>query len=140
MHIILWFIWNVIPETFHCDGFFSLSDAFCQTSCIFFLWGFMMVIKCFFCSLKDLHQKCTKEMDDYVGCMYYHTNEFDLCRKEQQAFEKKCSLEWNYALLLSKIISQAIWSEQMSLFSKNSLIFSVCMTVLESLPFTMFVD
>ncbi|KAG5070903.1 hypothetical protein JHK86_006114 [Glycine max] len=47
----------------------------------------------FYHSLKDLHQKCTKEMDDYVGCMYYHTNEFDLCRKEQQAFEKKCSLE-----------------------------------------------
>ena len=46
-----------------------------------------------FYSLKDLHQKCTKEMDEYVGCMYYHTNEFDLCRKEQQAFEKKCSLE-----------------------------------------------
>ncbi|XP_065863529.1 NADH dehydrogenase [ubiquinone] 1 alpha subcomplex subunit 8-B [Euphorbia lathyris] len=43
--------------------------------------------------LKDLHQKCTKEMDDYVGCMYYHTNEFDLCRKEQQAFEKACPLE-----------------------------------------------
>ncbi|WVZ16700.1 hypothetical protein V8G54_009682 [Vigna mungo] len=48
----------------------------------------VMVMDFFFCSLKDLHQKCTKEMDDYVGCMYYHTNEFDLCRKEQQAFEK----------------------------------------------------
>ncbi|KAJ0092195.1 hypothetical protein Patl1_25534 [Pistacia atlantica] len=43
--------------------------------------------------LKDLHQRCTKEMDDYVGCMYYHTNEFDLCRKEQEAFEKACPLE-----------------------------------------------
>lgn len=53
----------------------------------------VMVMDFFFCSLKDLHQKCTKEMDDYVGCMYYHTNEFDLCRKEQQAFEQKCSLE-----------------------------------------------
>ncbi|KAK7294223.1 hypothetical protein RJT34_17110 [Clitoria ternatea] len=41
-------------------------------------------------SLRDLHQKCTREMDDYVG---YHTNEFDLCRKEQKAFESKCSLE-----------------------------------------------
>jgi len=33
-------------------------------------------------------------MDAYVGCMYYYTNEFDLCRKEQQAFEKACPLEW----------------------------------------------
>ncbi|WZY75128.1 hypothetical protein YC2023_021512 [Brassica napus] len=43
--------------------------------------------------LKDLHQKCQKEMDDYVGCMYYYTNEFDLCRKEQEAFEKVCPLK-----------------------------------------------
>ncbi|TQD94918.1 hypothetical protein C1H46_019464 [Malus baccata] len=42
--------------------------------------------------LKDLHQKCTKEMDAYVGCMYYNTNEFELCRKEQEEFEKKCPL------------------------------------------------
>ena len=47
----------------------------------------------FVCRLKDLHQRCTKEMDAYVGCMYYHTNEFDLCRKEQEAFEKGCPLE-----------------------------------------------
>lgn len=46
------------------------------------------------CRLKDLHQRCTKEMDAYVGCMYYNTNEFDLCRKEQEAFEKGCPLEW----------------------------------------------
>ncbi|KAF8038111.1 hypothetical protein BT93_B0847 [Corymbia citriodora subsp. variegata] len=39
-----------------------------------------------------LHQSCTKEMDAYVSCMYYNTNEFDLCRKEQQAFEKACPL------------------------------------------------
>ncbi|KAF2539216.1 hypothetical protein F2Q68_00022420 [Brassica cretica] len=45
------------------------------------------------CVLKDLHQKCQKEMDDYVGCMYYYTNEFDLCRKEQEAFEKVCPLK-----------------------------------------------
>jgi len=45
------------------------------------------------CRLKDLHQKCQKEMDDYVGCMYYYTNEFDLCRKEQEAFEKVCPLK-----------------------------------------------
>ncbi|KAG5554902.1 hypothetical protein RHGRI_012456 [Rhododendron griersonianum] len=43
--------------------------------------------------LKDLHQSCTKEMDAYVGCMYYHTNEFELCRKEQKEFEKACPLE-----------------------------------------------
>ncbi|KAF8394490.1 hypothetical protein HHK36_020699 [Tetracentron sinense] len=42
--------------------------------------------------LKGLHQRCTKEMDAYAGCMYYHTNEFDLCRKEQQEFEKACPL------------------------------------------------
>ncbi|CAJ1949878.1 unnamed protein product [Sphenostylis stenocarpa] len=51
------------------------------------------VTRCVLGLLKDLHQKCTNEMNDYVGCMYYHTNEFDLCRKEQQAFEQKCSLE-----------------------------------------------
>ncbi|XP_061347956.1 NADH dehydrogenase [ubiquinone] 1 alpha subcomplex subunit 8-B [Gastrolobium bilobum] len=51
------------------------------------------VTRCVLGLLRDLHQKCTKEMDDYVGCMYYHTNEFDLCRKEQQEFEKKCPLE-----------------------------------------------
>ncbi|KAJ7962242.1 NADH dehydrogenase [ubiquinone] 1 alpha subcomplex subunit 8-B [Quillaja saponaria] len=50
------------------------------------------VTRCVLGLLKDLHQKCTKEMDDYVGCMYYNTNEFDLCRKEQQAFEEKCAL------------------------------------------------
>ncbi|CAL5415837.1 unnamed protein product [Camellia sinensis] len=43
--------------------------------------------------LKDLHQRCTKEMDAYVGCMYYYTDEFDLCRKEQKEFEKACPLE-----------------------------------------------
>ncbi|XP_062082535.1 NADH dehydrogenase [ubiquinone] 1 alpha subcomplex subunit 8-B [Humulus lupulus] len=51
------------------------------------------VTRCVLGLLRDLHQKCTKEMDDYVGCMYYNTNEFDLCRKEQQAFEKACPLE-----------------------------------------------
>ncbi|XLU82425.1 hypothetical protein S245_005845, partial [Arachis hypogaea] len=51
------------------------------------------VTRCVLGLLRDLHQKCTKEMDDYVGCMYYRTNEFDMCRKEQQAFEKKCTLE-----------------------------------------------
>ncbi|KAI4354923.1 hypothetical protein L6164_003746 [Bauhinia variegata] len=51
------------------------------------------VTRCVLGLLRDLHQKCTKEMDAYAGCMYYNTNEFDLCRKEQQAFEKSCSLE-----------------------------------------------
>ncbi|KAK8510923.1 hypothetical protein V6N13_037674 [Hibiscus sabdariffa] len=43
--------------------------------------------------LKDLYQRCKDPMEAYVGCMYYHTNEFDLCRKEQQAFEKACPLD-----------------------------------------------
>ncbi|CAH8392019.1 unnamed protein product [Eruca vesicaria subsp. sativa] len=51
------------------------------------------VTRCVLGLLKDLHQKCQKEMDDYVGCMYYYTNEFDLCRKEQEAFEKVCPLK-----------------------------------------------
>lgn len=42
-------------------------------------------------------------MDEYVGCMYYYTNEFEMCRKEQQAFEKACPLEWNYVLSLSPV-------------------------------------
>jgi NADH dehydrogenase (ubiquinone) 1 alpha subcomplex subunit 8 len=42
--------------------------------------------------LKELHQKCPKEMDEYAGCMYYYTNEFDFCRKEQQAFEEACPI------------------------------------------------
>ncbi|GAB4828822.1 hypothetical protein Ancab_018483 [Ancistrocladus abbreviatus] len=51
------------------------------------------VTRCVLSLLKDLHQRCTKEMDAYAGCMYYHTNEFDMCRKEQQEFEKACPLE-----------------------------------------------
>ncbi|XP_074312488.1 NADH dehydrogenase [ubiquinone] 1 alpha subcomplex subunit 8-B-like [Silene latifolia] len=51
------------------------------------------VTRCVFSLLKDLHQKCNKEMDEYSRCMYYHTNEFELCRKEQEAFEKACPLE-----------------------------------------------
>ncbi|TQD71126.1 hypothetical protein C1H46_043282 [Malus baccata] len=50
------------------------------------------VTRCVLTLLKDLHQRCTKEMDAYVGCMYYNTNEFDLCRTEQEEFEKKCPL------------------------------------------------
>ncbi|XP_010558500.1 PREDICTED: NADH dehydrogenase [ubiquinone] 1 alpha subcomplex subunit 8-B-like [Tarenaya hassleriana] len=51
------------------------------------------VTRCALGLLKDLHQKCTKEMDAYVGCLYYYTNEFDLCRNEQLAFEKACPLD-----------------------------------------------
>ncbi|CAM8988294.1 hypothetical protein QQ045_006417 [Rhodiola kirilowii] len=51
------------------------------------------VTRCVLSLLKDLHQRCTKEMDAYAGCMYYHTNEFDMCRKEQEVFEKSCPLE-----------------------------------------------
>ncbi|XP_010937923.1 NADH dehydrogenase [ubiquinone] 1 alpha subcomplex subunit 8-B [Elaeis guineensis] len=47
-----------------------------------------VVTRCVLNLLKELHQRCPKEMDAYAGCMYYHTNEFDLCRKEQQEFEK----------------------------------------------------
>ncbi|KAL5712752.1 hypothetical protein ACHQM5_014892 [Ranunculus cassubicifolius] len=48
------------------------------------------VTNCVLNLLKSLHQTCTKEMDAYASCMYYHTNEFDLCRKEQTEFEKVC--------------------------------------------------
>ncbi|XAR54571.1 hypothetical protein NMG60_11029772 [Bertholletia excelsa] len=51
------------------------------------------VTRCVLNLLKELHQRCTKEFDAYAGCMYYHTNEFDLCRKEQKEFEKTCPLE-----------------------------------------------
>ncbi|XP_030465795.1 NADH dehydrogenase [ubiquinone] 1 alpha subcomplex subunit 8-B [Syzygium oleosum] len=51
------------------------------------------VTRCVLSLLKDLHHRCTKEMDAYVGCMYYYTNEFDSCRKEQHEFEKACPLE-----------------------------------------------
>ncbi|KAG9457523.1 hypothetical protein H6P81_002031 [Aristolochia fimbriata] len=48
------------------------------------------VTRCVLSLLKGLHERCSKEMDAYAGCMYYHTNEFELCRKEQQEFEKAC--------------------------------------------------
>ncbi|PVH32837.1 hypothetical protein PAHAL_9G500600, partial [Panicum hallii] len=50
------------------------------------------VTRCVLSLLKELHQKCPKEMDAYAGCMYYYTNEFDFCRKEQQAFEEACPI------------------------------------------------
>ncbi|KAK4728653.1 hypothetical protein AABB24_034868 [Solanum stoloniferum] len=48
------------------------------------------VTRCVLSLLKDLHQKCNKEMDAYAGCMYYNTNEFEMCRNEQKDFEKAC--------------------------------------------------
>ncbi|KAK4403844.1 UNVERIFIED_CONTAM: NADH dehydrogenase [ubiquinone] 1 alpha subcomplex subunit-B [Sesamum angustifolium] len=48
------------------------------------------VTQCVLHLLKDLHQSCNKELDSYAGCMYYHTNEFEFCRKEQKEFEKAC--------------------------------------------------
>ncbi|CAK9161903.1 unnamed protein product [Ilex paraguariensis] len=51
------------------------------------------VTRCVLRLLKDLHQRCTKEMDAYAACLYDHTNEFELCRKEQKEFEKACPLE-----------------------------------------------
>ncbi|KAK4380804.1 NADH dehydrogenase [ubiquinone] 1 alpha subcomplex subunit-B [Sesamum angolense] len=48
------------------------------------------VTQCVLHLLKDLHQICNKELDSYVGCMYYHTNEFEFCHKEKREFEKAC--------------------------------------------------
>ncbi|KAF6167230.1 hypothetical protein GIB67_029868 [Kingdonia uniflora] len=51
------------------------------------------VTSCVLNLLKGLHEKCTKEFDTYAGCMYYNTNEFELCRKEQQEFERACPFD-----------------------------------------------
>ena len=73
----------------------NLSNSLCfindVDSTTLLYYSVLLMVWC--CRLKDLHQKCQKEMDDYVGCMYYYTNEFDLCRKEQEAFEKVCPLK-----------------------------------------------
>ncbi|KAJ3682853.1 hypothetical protein LUZ60_013080 [Juncus effusus] len=45
------------------------------------------VTTCVLNLLKDIHERCPKQLDAYAGCMYYYTNEFDLCRKEQTEFE-----------------------------------------------------
>eukprot|EP00850_Spirogloea_muscicola_P023744 SM000385S14622 [mRNA] locus=s385:14280:15298:+ [translate_table: standard] len=42
--------------------------------------------------LKDLQGRCPAELDSYVKCMSYYTNEFEFCRKQQAAFEKQCPL------------------------------------------------
>eukprot|EP00850_Spirogloea_muscicola_P024392 SM000739S21876 [mRNA] locus=s739:27:792:+ [translate_table: standard] len=43
--------------------------------------------------LKDLQGRCPAELDSYVKCMNYYTNEFEFCRKQQAAFEKHASSE-----------------------------------------------
>uniref|UniRef100_A0A1D1XF84 NADH dehydrogenase [ubiquinone] 1 alpha subcomplex subunit 8-A n=2 Tax=Anthurium amnicola TaxID=1678845 RepID=A0A1D1XF84_9ARAE len=48
------------------------------------------VTRCVLGLLKTLHHRCSKEMDAYAGCMYYHTNEFEMCRGKQEQFEKAC--------------------------------------------------
>lgn len=42
--------------------------------------------------LKDLKSKCGDELNGYAACLDYRSNNFEKCRKEQEAFEKKCSL------------------------------------------------
>lgn len=42
--------------------------------------------------LRELNGKCPKAMESYTKCMDYYSNEFDMCRKEQQEFEASCPL------------------------------------------------
>ena len=42
--------------------------------------------------LRELNTKCPKAMESYTKCMDYYSNEFELCRKEQQEFEASCPL------------------------------------------------
>eukprot|EP00899_Mesostigma_viride_P013241 jgi/Mesvir1/21918/Mv01975-RA.1 len=44
------------------------------------------------CSLKGLHSRCNKTFNGYVKCMDYYSNQFDMCRNEQKAFEKECPI------------------------------------------------
>ncbi|MCD7450465.1 hypothetical protein HAX54_006535 [Datura stramonium] len=48
------------------------------------------VTRCVLGLLKDLHERCTIEMDASAGCMYYNTNEYEMRRKEQKEFEEAC--------------------------------------------------
>eukprot|EP00249_Psilotum_nudum_P023712 c28959_g3_i1 orf=734-1054(-) len=50
------------------------------------------VTSCVLSLLKELHDKCPKEMDSYSKCMDYYGNEFELCRKQQQQFTSACPL------------------------------------------------
>lgn len=51
------------------------------------------VTRCTLSLLKELHDKCPKEMDAFAKCMDYYGNEFKLCRKQQQEFENSCPLK-----------------------------------------------
>ena len=42
--------------------------------------------------LGDLNSSCPEELRSYCECMDYYSNRFAKCRKEQAAFETKCSL------------------------------------------------
>lgn len=41
--------------------------------------------------LKDLNAKAPEELKAYCECMDYYSHNFGKCRKEQKAFEEKCS-------------------------------------------------
>ncbi|KAK4365309.1 hypothetical protein RND71_016667 [Anisodus tanguticus] len=58
------------------------------------------VTRCVLSLLKDLHQRCNKEMDAYAGCMYYNTNEFEMCRACPGVVVYKKPLQWANPLLL----------------------------------------
>eukprot|EP00250_Pteridium_aquilinum_P027089 c3417_g1_i1 orf=386-718(-) len=51
------------------------------------------VTRCTLSLLKELHDKCPKEMDAFAKCMDYYGNEFKLCRKQQAEFESTCPLK-----------------------------------------------
>lgn len=42
--------------------------------------------------LKDVKGKCGNETNAYAACLDYRSNNFEKCRVEQQAFERKCPL------------------------------------------------
>lgn len=42
------------------------------------------------CRLKDLQASCSDSMGAYAKCMDYYSSEFEMCRKQQAAFEKAC--------------------------------------------------
>ncbi|CAM6088750.1 unnamed protein product [Calypogeia fissa] len=50
------------------------------------------VTRCVVFLLRELHETCPKAMDSFSKCMDYYGNEFELCRKQQQEFEKSCPL------------------------------------------------
>lgn len=42
--------------------------------------------------LRDLKATCGDELNAYAECLDYRSNNFEKCRREQEAFETKCSL------------------------------------------------